>query len=189
GMNNEKYEIGSFVIEVQKIFGITHMAQIENRTHGKMVGDIVQTLGYEYLGAIDNHAINAAHAIRQGIAEKGEIYVVAHSQGTAIFERALALLKPEERSKIHYFGAGSEVFIDENKYGLASAVNVKNEGDKIPDMGNKWRITNWFIPSEWSRKGKLDWTNINVNAEGNHHSFLTYYINALKQWHNGEDIR
>jgi hypothetical protein len=127
------------------------------------------------------------------------VYVVAHSQGTAIFAQAMELLSPAERSKVHFYGAGSEWFIDREQYGLASAENVWNKKDPIPMLANNLRVTNWVDPSEWRRKFRrltitgargAAWKRIEseTNKLGkpsrdyNYHNFQLYYNTDMTNW-------
>jgi hypothetical protein len=157
--------------------------------------DFVQIIGHEYFGAYDRPVHNMVKAIRKGIDLRGEVYVVAHSQGTAIFARALELLTPAERSKIHYYGAGSEWFVDPAKHGLAGAENVWNKKDIVPSFGNYIRITNNLLPVESSRKYRpvtrvigddKSWREISVLWPGegskNYHNFEIYYLNDMRMW-------
>jgi hypothetical protein len=162
--------------------GIQNSVAIVNNSHGPYVGDILQVAAHEYLGVIDTPAVQTATAVRQGISEKGEVYLIAHSQGTAISNAALELLTPAERSKVHYLGLGSETYISANALGLADAKNIRNEGDLVPVMGNNVRVSNWLNPSEWSRKVGTTWTQINQNANGNRHSFKEFYRQEVDIW-------
>ena len=163
-------------------FGIKDATMILNDTHGKGLQDGIQVFFHEYLGVIDAPAIQAARAIRQGINEKGEVFVVAHSQGTAIFGAALTLLSTEEKSKIHYLGLGAEKYISGKAEGMADAKNVRNMGDIVPVLGNGARVSNWLVPSEWSRKMVTEWTNIDRNVPGNRHGFDQFYKQEVKTW-------
>jgi hypothetical protein len=109
--------------------------KIENNTHAFGLGDTMQVLGHE-VGLVDVTAIRAAGAMKQGIREKGEVFVIAHSQGAAITNSALKLLTPEERSKVHYQGFGGQTYIDANKQGLAEASNYRQTHDGVPYVGN-----------------------------------------------------
>lgn len=166
---------------VMSAFGVEKSTRIENGT--TYVGDILQFFGHEYLGTVDRPALDTAKAIRAGIAAKGEVYVVAHSQGSAIFNAALNLLSKEEKSKIHYLGVGAEWFISAEANGLASAENVWNKADVIPRINQ--RLTAWLVPSLVDRKLHAEWKKIdsplNSTFKGNHHSFI-YYHEAVFDW-------
>ena len=89
GILNTRDDARALRNSVMDFFGIKDATMILNDTHGKGLQDGIQVFFHEYLGVIDAPAIQAARAIRQGINEKGEVFVVAHSQGTAIFGAAL----------------------------------------------------------------------------------------------------
>ncbi|MGQ0644393.1 MAG: hypothetical protein ACT4O3_02760 [Elusimicrobiota bacterium] len=191
GMKNNESHGMDMQESVMEAFGVEKMTRIANNTHWLGLGDILQMVGHELFSGFDKPAVNAAVAIRQGIEEKGEVYVVAHSQGTAIFAMALRMLTKEERSKIHYYGAGSEWFIDAEKEGIASARNVWNSQDKIP------RISNDINPMGYIRgrglrgwekggAGVTSWARINEDKDGNNHHFLTYYQKDMQAWAAGK---
>jgi len=141
---------------VREYFGVKDATMIRNRSHW-VIGDIFQILGHELIGAIDKPALNTAKAIRVGIQEKGEVYVVAHSQGSAIFKQSLSLLSADERSKIHYIGLGPQWIIDSAAEGLASAKNIWNKGDFVPTLGNRLRVvSNFLFPWNWGRLSERD---------------------------------
>ncbi|MBL8024170.1 MAG: RES family NAD+ phosphorylase [Elusimicrobia bacterium] len=167
---------------VNEMFGVRSSAMIFNQSHTKGLQDAHQVAFHEFFGAIDAPAVQAAIAIRQGIKEKGEVFVVAHSQGSAIFDAALDLLGSSEKARIHYLGLGSEKYISAKQEGLADAKNVRNAGDIVPLLGNTARASNWLIPTEWSRKIFTDWTNIDRNVPGNRHGFDQFYKQEVKRW-------
>ena len=182
GILNTRDDARALRNSVMDFFGIKDATMILNDTHGKGLQDGIQVFFHEYLGVIDAPAIQAARAIRQGINEKGEVFVVAHSQGTAIFGAALTLLSTEEKSKIHYLGLGAEKYISGKAEGMADAKNVRNMGDIVPVLGNGARVSNWLVPSEWSRKMVTEWTNIDRNVPGNRHGFDQFYKQEVKTW-------
>lgn len=111
------------------------VARIENNTHFVGIGDLVQVVSNE-MGIIDITAVRMAAALKQGIAEKGNVHVIAHSQGSMVFKQALKLLSAEQKKHIHYNGFGSQAYIDTKKEGLAVAVNYRNSKDGVPYIGN-----------------------------------------------------
>ncbi len=168
---------------MEKYFQISESTLIRNNTHG-MVRDLFQAIGYELLGSIDKPAIQTAKALRIAINERGEVYVVAHSQGTAIFHQALSLLTKEEKSKIHYLGVGPEWIIDAKTEGLADATNVWNEGDPVPAFGNRLNLLiNLLLPGNWGRLSKDDVKSQNVGAKWglDAHGFDKYEA-VIKSW-------
>jgi hypothetical protein len=196
GIQNDRITAQHSANKVFEAFGVSSGVRIANETHGPLgLLDFVQIIGHEYFGAYDRPVHNMVKAIRKGIDLRGEVYVVAHSQGTAIFARALELLTPAERSKIHYYGAGSEWFVDPAKHGLAGAENVWNKKDIVPSFGNYIRITNNLLPVESSRKYRpvtrvigddKSWREISVLWPGegskNYHNFEIYYLNDMRMW-------
>ncbi len=168
-------------------FDVNMLTSILNTSGGHLL-DGLQSLGYEIFGALDKTVLETARAIKQGILEKGEVFVVAHSQGTKIFEMALNLLTPEERSKVHYYGAGGQSFVDADVHGLASARNVWNEGDKIPHV-NKVSVWSTELSSRNREKvqggdGSTSWAMINVEKKGNSHNFEIFYSEDMANWAN-----
>jgi hypothetical protein len=183
GVFNKRKNAEAINTFTRRAFGVKYATRVENPT--TYVGDILQIIGHEYLGAVDRSARETARAIRVGIKEDGLVFVVAHSQGTAIFHQSLTLLTKEERAKVHYLGVGSEWFIDAESNGLAGARNVWNEGDRVPGAGAKFRPTNLLFPSHWNRSSK-NWTRVDADANrfqtGNHHSFFDYYCVSVNAW-------
>ena len=89
--------------------------------------DAFQIIGNEF-GFVDITAIRGAQALREANNYGKTIIVVAHSQGTMTFYRALDLVDAREiRRKIKYQGAGSEMFISAKYLGLMSAKNYWNQ--------------------------------------------------------------
>ncbi|MCG3204851.1 MAG: hypothetical protein KCHDKBKB_01568 [Elusimicrobia bacterium] len=169
---------------VQTGFQVKVGTTIKNGTHWFGIGDFIQIIAHEYLGMIDKPSLDTAKAIRTGIKEKGEVYVVAHSQGSAIFKQALTLLSKEERAAIHYLGAGPEWNIDAKAEGLASAENLWNRGDFVPHLGNRYKIiTNLALPWNWGRSSNSNvQKDIDVGAKwGIAHQFA-HYEDAVKKW-------
>jgi hypothetical protein len=111
------------------------IARIENNTHAFPLQDGLQALGHE-TGMVDITAIRAADAMRQGLQSYGEVYVIAHSQGAAVFHQGLPLLTADEKKHIHYQGYGGQMNIDAKKVGIAEAINVRYEKDYVPYLAN-----------------------------------------------------
>ncbi len=167
---------------VGRSFGVEKLTMISNNTHSKGFQDGIQVAFQEYFGAIDVPSVQVAIAIRQAIKEKGEVFVVAHSQGTAIFDAAVDLLSPSVKANIHYLGLGPEKYVSVKATGLADANNVRNAGDIVPILGNAARVSNWLMPTEWPRKMIADWTNIDRDVPGNRHGFDQFYKQEVKRW-------
>lgn len=168
---------------INKSLGVSESALVVNEVHGAGLGDFLQVFAYEYLGSVDAPAIQAAAALREGISQKGEVYAVAHSQGSAVFRAALDLLTSEERSKIHYLGLGAQKYIDAKTMGLADAANVRNAGDLVPSLGNEWRISGWLNPREWPRKVSVSWKTANSTKKDFwEHQFEDHYADEVAIW-------
>jgi len=111
-------------------FGIAGV-RVVNNTHFLGLGDTMQILGNE-LGLIDITARRAAKQIK-AVHEWGNrehcpcirVIVLAHSQGTMIFRRALPLLDGDIKKTIEYHGDGGETFIPSDA-GLNSVDNTWN---------------------------------------------------------------
>jgi RHS repeat-associated protein len=100
------------------------------------VGDILQIVGDEF-GAIQSASFALARQINQAYDSFnqngcccGTIQVLAHSQGTKTFKRALSLVKPEARKMIFYTGIGGQTRISPD--GLGNAENYRNIYDPVP---------------------------------------------------------
>lgn len=132
GMWNTEDDIIDFRDRFRNKFGISSR-QINNQTGLKTTSffptaiiDSFQIIGNEF-GLVDITAIHGARALRDANEEGNIINVVAHSQGTMTFYRALDLVdEPEIRSKIRYQGVGGEMFISQKYLGLESARNGWN---------------------------------------------------------------
>ncbi len=139
GMNMRYQEALNMQKACNYTFKVHSSALIQNYTHGlALSGDLVQSIASEALGAVDRNAKAMADAILKGLRTKGEVYIVAHSQGSEIsaksFRLLSAVLTQNEMARIHYQGFGSETYIH-NLYGLGSIRNVRTIGDLIPATG------------------------------------------------------
>ncbi|MBL0350667.1 MAG: hypothetical protein IPP68_09900 [Elusimicrobia bacterium] len=183
--------------------GIRRCAQVTNFTHinlprmGNTIidpgfGDIFsQMIGTEYFNTVDITVVHAAEAMRRGIAEKGFVLAIGHSQGTAIARRALSLLTAEERKKVHIYGAGSEWYIDEKRIGVGSAWNARNVEDPVPILGMMTGMASNVLPWNWDRIADAGrgWRVFNSTQnqtpkgeKGNKHDFGIYYLESLRDW-------
>ena len=121
---------------------------VANGTHGLLgLGDFRQVLLNE-LGIIDLTAVRAAKQINiaaKVLKDKGvkdpRILVVAHSQGTMVFYRAMSLLTPETKKMIEFYGNGNEIFVP-NNVGLKKAQNYYFDNDPVP--------INNFLKPQWA---------------------------------------
>lgn len=160
---------------------------MDNNTHGVIAGDAAEVLGHE-TKAIEITAIRAANAMKKAINDPkiGEVYVVAHSQGSAVFERALSLLTPEERSKVHYQGFGPQKYIDAEQYGLGSARNVRHARDPVPvandareAVGIQSKSENWEVVGTKEKN-----EGYNLQYHGFEETYLKYMAVPLRRREN-----
>lgn len=132
-------------------FGNIPEATVWNGTHG-LHRDLLQAalneLGQETitdLRAAEQIEI-AAQALRNNGGQGQKfIYVVAHSQGTEVFYRALNFLSAQTRAMIIYYGVGSERFIP-NDMGLALAENYFWSDDMVPVLTNQTILRRFTAP-------------------------------------------
>jgi len=187
---------------VEEAFGAKPLL-IPNETHWGGLGDAIQVVFHELFGAYDRPSRLMAEAITQTVEEKGVAFVLGHSQGTKIEERALAQLPPQIREKVYFYGAGGETLVSKEKYGLAGARNTWNRTtvlnkDWIPALGNNLNPAN-LKPSQQSRlwrdvlsdgakatdgslAGENTWVGISIQAKGNKHSFDVFYLKDFQDW-------
>lgn len=126
GIMNDSASANEMNAMVARQFGVNHVTQVPNGSHGHGLGDLMQILGNE-LGLVDIAAIRGAQALRNETGGAGPIHVVAHSQGTMTFRRSLDLVDdPDVRQRIAYQGGGGQAFMDGNALGLATADNLWN---------------------------------------------------------------
>jgi hypothetical protein len=146
-------------------------------------GDLFQVL-FNELGIVDVAAFRARlimrNAIRQMKAaypndENIRIQVVAHSQGTMVFYRAMLGLTPQEKAMIQFWGNGGEIFIPRDM-GLKSAWNTLRDDDVVP----LW--SNYFNPVRRANNNlgfKFDSANVLLLGKGipgtNSHTWKTNY--------------
>jgi hypothetical protein len=107
-------------------------------------GDFAQ-IAIDELGFYDLVAVRAAAqielaaaALRWSFAKDKTIIVVAHSQGTMVFLRAMDLLSPETKKMIRFYGNGGETFVPNNE--LKSAENFYYKNDIVPYLGARSRF-------------------------------------------------
>jgi hypothetical protein len=167
-----------------KTFRVESATIIKNRTHWFGIGDFVQVLCHEIFGAIDRTSLDMAKAIRAGIHEKGEVFVVVHSQGSGYFKQGLSLLSVEERSRINVLTVGAQWIIDSGTEGLASAENVWNKGDFVPMLGNRLRvISNVLFPWNWGRSSERDLVKSDAGTRwGLESHYFANYEEAVYKW-------
>jgi RHS repeat-associated protein len=161
----------------------THVA---NRSALFGVGDALQIVGNEF-GFIDITAIRGADAIRKAATTPGLINVVAHSQGSMTFRRALDLVdEPTSRGMIAYRGVGSEIYNSKSYLGLHSARNMwnrevhsKSAFDPVP-LANYLPFPGRIMGDPFMMPGYADWQAVDSPGnrsvkEGNRHGYQDYY--------------
>jgi RHS repeat-associated protein len=175
-------------------FGIPGTS-IVNDTH-VVLGDIVQIVSHE-IGLIDVSSQRAARQIRAAYewaikqnCPCPRIVVVAHSQGTMVFRRALPLLSEKIRKRIEYHGDGGQTWIGPSS-GLGSIDNNWNisEGkllgvlgvDFVPILGTYANPLRGFGVPFHLGGGRMNIKHVPVDPaagtprQGNNHSWLTFY--------------
>ena len=150
GINNNGTDHRIFNKGVSKLpafKGIPNSGMINNPTRwrigGKPVGDYVQILLNETLFAVTITELRMVRQIEAAAAAAKKngcccwyIHVVAHSQGTMTFRRALPLIAPEVRKHIGFTGLGGETGMAGD--GLAYSRNIVEKDDPVPTMSPSW---------------------------------------------------
>ena len=119
--------------------------------------------------------------------------MIAHSQGTMTFRRALDVVDESSiRQRIAYQGGGPEMLVNPEALGLASAENVRNREtgrlvrrDWVP-MANLLPTPARLLSAPFYTPRREDWTTVdspgNSRPEsGNYHSFDRYYAGYFFQ--------
>jgi RHS repeat-associated protein len=157
----------------------SYVIRVKNATH--YAGDFVQILGHE-LGIIDVAASRTAHQIqlaRQALARNrcccASIQVMAHSQGTMVFNRALPLLDKETRAMVCFTGFGGQKAVSSSA-GLRAVENYGNQNDWV------WRANSnpfrWMDYTFYTQDHPLNVTK--SPAPGRmEHSFEPHYASLL----------
>ncbi len=200
GMANTNKDAGMFSKLVREKYNAKETEHVKNRTTfpntggwiSLLTGDAVQVTGNEFL-LIDITAIRGAQIIREVAMKYDVIYVYAHSQGTMTFARAMDLIDdPTIRSKIRYWGGGSEKFNSKMVLGINSSDNDWNFGSKkdlvpwsnyIPTPAKIFELPLLissdfgYDPFEYGKWNRRD-SSGNIN-DGNAHSFDPFYTPFL----------
>lgn len=148
GVFTDDHYVANLIVEIAKEKKVSRIAVVENNTHFYL-GDILQVLGHE-LGARDIAAIRARDAMRYSIQHYGCVFVLAHSQGTAIAWAGLLMLTSAERARVIFEGDGSQMYVDGKKIGLKETANIRYPKDPIP-------ITNDVLKWVGLRPKKQEW--------------------------------
>ena len=155
------------------------------KNHTTFLGDIIQVIGDE-LGLISIPSIRAARSINRAgenaslrCGDCYDIYIIAHSQGTAIFQNALYLIKPEYKRHITFLGFGGQV-LSNSTWELKEVYNFINTDDIVPIFSNIFNPLRFGLGlyslvanhKEFGNKGGLFFS----------HKFDTSYSDMLKKF-------
>ena len=185
GIANSPWDAAVMAKSVQGQFGGMDSVHVVNRSAFWGLGDIMQIIGNE-LGAIDITAIRGSEALRQAGAAPGVVNVVAHSQGSMTFRRALDLVdEPALRARMAYQGAGPELYNSRNHLGLASVKNLWNRErgtarfDPVP-LANYLPFPARLMGDPFLLGGDTAWQVVDSPGNrsapgGNRHGFQDYY--------------
>jgi RHS repeat-associated protein len=186
GMFNDSADATKMRDVTRRQFSVNDSIHVANRSALGGIGDAIQIMGNE-LGLIDITAIRGAVALREASTMPGLINVVAHSQGSMTFRRALDLVdEPTVRGRIAYQGGGPEINNSQSYLGLQSAQNFWNQEkggarrfDWVP-LANYLPLPARIMGDPFMMKGSTEWQvvdspgNRNVPG-GNRHGYQDYY--------------
>ncbi|MBL8792921.1 MAG: cadherin-like domain-containing protein [Planctomycetia bacterium] len=141
GIKNTEADAQALLNSIKSFNVGNNKVAVVNGTHGLGVQDLASSIIKE-LGVETVADIRAATQIqlayealkRNGVANP-TIYVVAHSQGTAIVMTALDFLSPEVKSSIEFYGNGGQQFVPKD-IGLKKAVNYMRQNDYVALLMN-----------------------------------------------------
>lgn len=186
GMFNDDSDAARMRDVTRRQFSVNDSVHVANRSSFHGIGDAIQILGNE-LGLIDITAIRGAAALRNASVTPGAINVVAHSQGSMTFRRALDLVdEPSIRGRIAYQGFGPEINISQSYLGLQSSQNFWNQEkggnfhfDRVP-QANYFPLPARIMGDPFMMKGSTEWQVVDSPGnrdvpEGNSHGYQDYY--------------
>lgn len=151
------------------------------------ISDFIQILGDE-LGTINYASIELAKVIKKASKQAKhnnckdcyKIHVVAHSQGTSVFYRALPLVDKEIHSHIYFVGLGGQRFANDI-FGLGGNENYANRDDIVPYIGNYNPFRAFGIPRNISGSGgEVIWLP-SSGGWGTSHPWEKHYIHVLNE--------
>ena len=182
GINNDNNAAEEMRRKATEKFGMEGIT-VRNGTHFLWVGDIIQILSHE-AGIIDVTSRRAAEQInavydagKRNKCDNIKIVVVAHSQGTMVFDRALPLISQEVRKTIDYRGSGPQAFIGNNR-GLGAVDNDWNKTEGKSIFGyDRVPLANYLTPRGvlfHLLGGNLDITT-SEEKDGNNHTWIPFY--------------
>ena len=112
------------------------------------LGDLTRAVN-EQSGGIDIVALRTAQVLN-ATAQNQHVGIFAYSNGTAVVQAALNYVSQNARANISYVGLNGQANINQSKWGLGSAKNVRTSGDVIsgifPAAGSQWDATLPGIP-------------------------------------------
>jgi RHS repeat-associated protein len=128
-------------------------ARVQNGTHYSDLGDWAQ-VGFNEIGTVlpvrtlaGRRTVRQIRQMAEAAKDNGcccyTIHVVAHSQGTAVFDEAIKTLSPKIKKRIDYQGAGPQSLIG-NDRGLGRSKNWLKHGDPVPIPGNLIEMLPFF---------------------------------------------
>jgi RHS repeat-associated protein len=186
GMFNGNNDAAKMRDVTRKQFSVNDSVHVANRSAFWGIGDVIQVIGNE-LGLIDITAIRGAAALREASSTPGLINVVAHSQGSMTFRRALDLVdEPSVRGRIAYQGFGSEINNSQSYLGLQSAQNFWNQErggarrfDRVP-QANYFPLPARIMGDPFMMQGSSEWQVVDSPGNrlvpgGNRHGYQDYY--------------
>lgn len=101
---------------------------LANPSHG-IAFDLIRAFG-QWTGATDITSLRAADMLNTS--GPGNINIVAFSNGTELIAGAMPYIDPSVRARINFQGFGGQRYIDQNTYGLKSAINKVIPADPVP---------------------------------------------------------
>jgi hypothetical protein len=149
GINTSDLEAEEMSQIVADRLNVRDITPIANPSHG-IIFDLIRAFG-QLQGITDITSLRAADVFNAS--GPGNINVVAFSNGTELVAGAMPYVFPSIRARMNVQSLGGQVFIDQNKYGLHSAVNRRILSDPIPYL----TPTNWRHSYQIINIGSFKW--------------------------------
>ena len=155
------------------------------RNYTTYLGDFVQILGDE-LGTINYASVELASIIKKASKQAKrnkcndcyKIHIVAHSQGTSVFYRALPLVDEKIYPHIYFYGLGGQRFANDIS-GLGGNENGANIDDIVPYIGNYNPFRLFGIPRNiFGSGGNVTWYP-STGGWGTSHPWQKNYIHIF----------
>lgn len=128
GVNTSEFEAAEMSQTVATGLNVRDITPIANPSHG-LAFDLIRAFG-QWSGAIDITSLRAADILNPS--GPGNINIVAFSNGTELIAGAMAYVDPRVKARIKFQGFGGQLYIDQNTYGLKSAINKVIPADPVP---------------------------------------------------------